>query len=123
MIPGPSLNQQQHHYKPNAGLHLQPEDPNHHQVSSFSGFKEPRGAVGRGNKKSETEYFHESGSRQFLRMRLEPVSVSAEGQGLVSLWVVATATVADNGWCLLPASVSVLNHFKTALQDMPLKYF
>lgn len=33
------------------------------------------------------------------------------------------ATVADNSWCLLAALVSVVNHFKTALQDMALKYF
>lgn len=33
------------------------------------------------------------------------------------------AAVADNSWCLLTALASAVNHFKTALQDMPLKYF
>lgn len=73
----------------------------------------------------EMELVHESGTRDFREDAEEEASVCLgvrRGRGGLSLsgW---KATAADNSWCLLTALVSVVNHFKTALQDMALKYF
>lgn len=81
-------------------------------MSTISAVQEPHGVERKkkNKKKSETELSDESAMREFEK-----------AEELVILWVEAAAA-ADNSSCLLTALVSVVNHFKPALQDMPLKY-